>query len=119
MKKLLIIILLAGIGFLAGNAATEKSKTVVIRTTIYCDHCLECNSCGGKLQKDFSFEKGVQLVKLDTKEMTITVKYNPKKTNADEIRKKISLIGYDADDVKADPLAVSKLDECCLKKMQE
>jgi hypothetical protein len=48
--------------------------------------------------------------------MTIKVEYNPKKTNPEEIRKKISMYGYDADDVKADSVAVTKLDGCCLKK---
>jgi hypothetical protein len=48
--------------------------------------------------------------------MTITVTYNPKKTSSEEIRKSISLYGFDADSVKADPVAYNKLDECCKKK---
>ena len=48
--------------------------------------------------------------------MTIKVEYNPKKTNPEEIKKKISSYGYDADDIKADLDAVAKLDGCCLKK---
>ncbi len=114
---LLMIIFFAGI-FTDVNAKAEsgKAETIVIKTTIYCDHCKECGSCGGKIEKDLGFNKGIKLVKLDEKAMTITVTFNPKKTTSDEIRKAISKYGYDADDVKADPDAYSKLDECCLKK---
>jgi hypothetical protein len=98
------------------NAQSKKTETVVIKTTIYCDHCKICESCGGKLQKDLSFDKGIKLVTLDEKAMTVTVKYNPEKTNPENIRKKISMYGFDADDVKADSLAVTQLDECCQKK---
>ena len=93
----------------------SKEKTVIIKTMIYCDHCKECESCGGKIQRDLSFDKGIQEVVLDEKAMTITVRYNSSKTNSEEIRKKIAAYGYDADDVKADPEAVAKLDECCKK----
>jgi mercuric ion binding protein len=97
-------------------SASTKSETIIIKTAIYCDHCKECESCGGKIQRDLSFDKGIQEVVLDEKLMTITVKYNSSKTNPEEIRKKISAYGYDADDIKADLDAVAKLDGCCLKK---
>lgn len=118
MKKQLFIFFLAMgslITFSIG-ALPDKSETVVIKTAIYCSHCKECESCGGKIQRDLSFDKGILQVDLDDKLMTIKVEYNPKKTNPEEIRKKISMYGYDADDVKADSLAVTKLDGCCLKK---
>lgn len=94
----------------------NNSETIVVKTTIYCDHCKECGSCGDKIEKDLGFSKGIKLVKLDEKSMTITVTYNPKKTSPEEIRKTISKYGFDADEVKADPDAYSKLDECCKKK---
>lgn len=56
---------------------------------------------------------GVKMYELDEKAMTFTVYYNPKKTSLDEIRKGISNLGYDADDVKADPVAYENLDGCC------
>ena len=97
------------------SAIAKKSETIIIKTNIYCDHCKECSSCSGKIEHDLSFDKGIEIVKLDEKAMTITVTYNPKKTTPEEIRKLISGYGYDADDVKADPVAVSKLDGCCRK----
>ena len=100
-------------GFCKSPADTKK---LVVKTAIYCDHCMECESCSGKIQRDLSFDKGIEKVVLDEKQMTITVLYNPKKTGPEEIRKIISSYGYDADDLKADSLAITKLDECCLKK---
>jgi len=100
----------------SANPTFAGLETLVIKTTIYCDHCLECETCGGKLEKDMGFEKGIRLVKIDEQAMTITVTYNPKKTSPKKIREKIARYGYDADDVKADPQAYNKLDECCKKK---
>lgn len=38
------------------------------------------------------------------------------KTNPVEIRKAITLTGFDADDLKADPKAYASLDGCCKRK---
>lgn len=100
---------------MSSHGQTKNSEMVVIKTNIHCDHCKECSSCSGKIERDLGFDKGIKLVKLDEKEMTITVTYNPKRTNEDEIRKTISQYGFDADSVKADPVAYGKLDECCKK----
>lgn len=118
IKRLGIYFILAMISMISFGKRVEqgKSETVIIKTNIYCNHCKECESCGGKIQRDLSFDKGILHVDLDEKLMTIKVEYNPKKTSSEEIRKKISMYGYDADDVKADSIAVTKLDECCLKK---
>jgi hypothetical protein len=43
------------------------------------------------------------------------VTYKKSKTSPEKIRKAISKVGYDADDVTADPKAYSKLDACCKK----
>lgn len=90
-------------------------ETVVIKTTIYCSHCKECESCGGLFEEKLKKEKGIKEIALDVKAMTITVTFNPKKTNLEKIRLAISKMGYDADQVKADPVAYSQLDGCCKK----
>ncbi len=47
------------------------------------------------------------------KDTTITVVYNPLKATPEKIETAISKMGYDADEIKADPVAYEKLDECC------
>jgi periplasmic mercuric ion binding protein len=94
---------------------TKAIKTVNIKTTIYCDHCKVCESCGGRILKELYNEKGIKDTKVDPKANIITVIYDSKKITVEQIRTKISKLGFDADEVKADPEAVAKLDDCCKK----
>ncbi len=106
MKKyfLTAVIALFGITLMAQKSKTE---TVVIQTNAVCQKCED------RFKEKIPFLKGVTDYSLDLKTSKVTVTYNPQKTNADEIRKGISNIGYDADLVKADPKAREKLPACC------
>jgi len=115
MKTLLKTLLLF-FGMMAVSNAAFAQKTVqtaVIKTVIHCDHCKACETCGDKFNKTLLREKGVQMVELDEKEMTIKVVFNSKKTNLSNIKKAITKLGYDADDLKADAVAYEDLDNCC------
>ena len=116
MKKMPAICALLFLMWTVSYAQHKNTETVVIKTMIYCDHCKSCSDCGGKLEKDLSFNKGIKMVVLDERAMTVTVTFNPKKTSAQAIRQSITKYGYDADELKADPEAYAKLDACCLKK---
>jgi copper chaperone CopZ len=74
-----------------------------------------CGMCKSKIERDLSYEKGVISSNLEVQTQIVTVKYNPKKTNPEKIRKAISKTGYDADGVPANPKAYEKLDACCKK----
>jgi periplasmic mercuric ion binding protein len=94
---------------------SKKIETVVIKTTIYCDHCEKCESCGGNILKQLYNEKGIKDTEVNSAKNTITVIYDTRKTSIEAIRLKITQLGFDADEVKADPAAVEKLDDCCKK----
>jgi len=114
MKKIFFIVIflaLANISF----AEKAKSDTLIVQTKIYCDHCKECESCQPRIEQQLRFTKGVKFSEVNAVNQTITVIYNPAKTNPDDIRKAIANSGFDADDVKADVTAYSKLDGCCKK----
>jgi periplasmic mercuric ion binding protein len=116
MKTIKITLFLFAFISLPALAQKPKNKqTAVIQTTIYCDHCKACETCGHKFQKDLYYEKGIKGIEVDEKAMTITVVYDTRKIDLDKIKLLISKLGYDADDVKADPAAVAKLDGCCKK----
>jgi periplasmic mercuric ion binding protein len=87
----------------------KKTEEIVIKTSAVCGMCKD------RIEHDLSFEKGVKSVSLDLETKEVTVKYDPNKTDPDKIRKAISKIGYDADDVTADPVAYEKLPKCCKK----
>ncbi|MFP9100199.1 heavy-metal-associated domain-containing protein [Flavobacterium sp. RHBU_24] len=102
----------------AGTAYAQQAKTIqtaTIKTAIYCDHCKACETCGKKFNSTLLREKGIQMVVLDEKAMTIKVTYNSKKTDLAAIKQAISKLGYDADDVKAETVAYNGLDDCCKK----
>ena len=103
------------LSFSAHAQKTKPVKTAVIKTMIYCDHCKSCESCGGRILKELYNESGIKSTSVEPKSNTITVVYDSRKISIEQIRQKISQMGFDADEVKADPTAVSKLDDCCKK----
>lgn len=116
--KTVLVVFAIALSSANANAQDQKQKTTqtaVIKTAIYCDHCKVCESCGDRLEKTLLKEKGVQMITLDDKAMTIKVVYNSKKTDLTKIKTAISKLGYDADDIKADAVAYEGLDGCCKK----
>ncbi len=93
-------------------AQESKFAEVKIKTSSVCNMCKET------IEKALAFEKGVKKSDLEVKTAIVTVTYNPLKTSPEKIRIAISNAGYDADDVKANPKAYKKLDECCKKENQ-
>src|SRR5687768_18296485 len=43
---------------LVQTSKASKTDTVKIQTQTYCDHCKECESCWGKMEKELMFTKG-------------------------------------------------------------
>lgn len=115
MKKLIVIIILA-VAANASFAQTANKQTIIIKTKIYCDHCKQCESCGGRIDKELPFIKGITDYTFDEKAMTLTITYNAKKTTPEKIKQAVAKCGFDADEVKADPKAVAKFDDCCKKQ---
>jgi len=112
--KILLKTFLFSLFFISITASAQKSvQKAVIKTAISCDHCKMCESCGGLLEQKLLHHKGIQMITLDVKAMTITVVYNSKKTNLAAIKTAISKLGYDADEIKADAEGYQKLDSCC------
>lgn len=107
----LIALMIASVSF-----TQNKTETITIKTQTFCDHCKICESCGGKMETDLYYVKGIKLVEYNEKEMSITIKYKTAKTSPDKIRLAISKLGFSADEIPADPIAYEKLDTCCKRK---
>ena len=100
------------LGLSAGVQAQDvepKEKEIKIQTSAICDMCEE------RLETNMAFEKGVKSVVLDDKTKVLTIVYKTSKTDPKKLREAISKLGYDADDVEADPKAYAKLPACCKK----
>ncbi len=96
-------------GVVAAQDAEPKEKKIEIQTSAICGMCEE------RIETNMAFEKGVKSVELDDETKIVTIVYKTAKTDPDKLRKAISKLGYDADDVAADPDAYEKLPACCKK----
>ena len=112
MKKLILLLVIL-FSFSNTTFAQKSNEKAVIKTVLNCDHCKECETCGLKFKTEMLKIKGVKMYELDDQAMIFTVYYNGKKTDLQTIKIAISKLGYDADDVKADPEAYENLDGCC------
>lgn len=116
MKKFSYLILMLSFLFCAGMAqaqSEEMSKKSSKLQTVKIQTSAQCEMCKTRIEETLAFEKGVKLSNLNLEDMIVTVSYNAKKTNVDKIRKAISNVGYQADEVLADPKAYEKLPACC------
>lgn len=87
----------------------KKNAEIKIKTSAV------CGMCKGRIEKGLAFEKGVKDVTLDLETKVATIQYNSKATTPEELRLKISKLGYDADSLMADKKAYDKLPVCCKK----
>ena len=84
-------------------------KEVTFKSSINCDMCKE------KIEKDLVLTKGVKKVNVDVEKKEIKVTYSSEKTTEAKLKKAISKIGYDADEVVANKKAHDHLAKCCQK----
>jgi copper chaperone CopZ len=91
------------------NAQEKKAKyeTVVIQTSA------ECGDCEERIANMLNYTKGVKFSELDIESKKLTVKFQPAKISLETIKQKLVELGYDADEMKANPEAQQKLPSCC------
>jgi periplasmic mercuric ion binding protein len=105
MKRLILALLTLSLAFTVN--AQSNVKTVGIKTSAICE------MCKNRLEKDLTFEKGVKSVNLDLETKVLNIAYIDGKTNPELLKKRVTLVGYHADNLKRDPKAYEKLDPCC------
>jgi mercuric ion binding protein len=107
MKQILILI--AGIFFIGTGISAQKSSIseVSIVTSAQCDMCKK------RIEEGLYTQKGVIEANLNVETKVIRIKFRNNKTTEADLRKYISSIGYNADDVVADKTAYDQLPGCC------
>ena len=106
-----LLFLLSAIAFVRPAAAqASKTETLVIKTSAVCE------TCKASIERAVAFEKGVKAVNLNVETRELTVTYRGDKVTPLQLRTAVSKVGYDADEVPADPKAYQKIDECCKKE---
>lgn len=114
-NALFILLILAGASHYTFAQKKQRTEKAIIKTHFYCDHCKKCETCGLKFEAELYNTKGIRAFEINGKKQTITVIYNPLKVDLQTIKIAISKLGFDADEIKADPVAYNKLDDCCKK----
>jgi copper chaperone CopZ len=109
LKAITSSLIIAIVMMVSAEKAAAQVAEIKIKTSATCDMCKET------IEKNLAFEKGIKKSVLDVDTKIVTVTYNAEKTSPEKIRQAISKIGYDADEVPADPKAYKKLDDCCKK----
>lgn len=106
-SSLLFLLLVFASSFGFSQKPTGKTETVVIQTSA------ECGECKERIEGALNYTKGVKFAELDLDSRKLTVKFKNDVISLEEIKKQISALGYNADEVVADPVAYEKLPACC------
>lgn len=110
MKQLLPLLMLL---LSAGSLRAQDPDGLValnIRTNAVCDMCVNT------IQSELIYEKGVKAVVMDLDSNIVRVRIDPKRTDADKVRKALAGLGYAADDLLPDAKARAALPACCQKE---
>ena len=95
--------------FLTSNTVFAQKSKVEIQTSA------QCEMCKGKIEKELVLTAGIKSADLDLETKIVTIEFKEKKINVDEIKYMISNLGYDADEVEANPEKYEQLPNCCKK----
>jgi mercuric ion binding protein len=74
---------------------------------------VQCEACKTRIENRLVHEDGVSSVKADYRKHTVTVVWYTDRTNIENIKTALANMGYDADDVTADPDAYKRLPITC------
>ena len=72
----------------------KKTETVTFKVSMH------CKNCANKITENISFDKGVEDLKVSLDEKTVTITYNPAKTDEDTLQKAIEKLGYSVEKVQ-------------------
>ena len=72
----------------------KKTETVTFKVNMHCKKCV------AKITDNISFVKGVEDLKVSLDQKTVTITYNPAKTDEATLQKAIEKLGYSAEKVQ-------------------
>ena len=111
MKHLQLSLLMI-LGFLSFSLA--QPKKAVLSATIKTPNA-QCEECKQRIEAFMAREEGLVKTVVDFKRKTTKVTYFSDRTNIENIKTAIANLGFDADDVTANPEFYNKLPPCCKK----
>lgn len=70
------------------NAKKAATKTVTFNVSMHCKNCVK------KINENISFEKGVKNLEVSLDQKTVTVTYDPAKTDVTKLKAALEKLGY-------------------------
>lgn len=96
-------------GFTVSSYAQQKAiQKAIIKTPN-----LQCEACKTRIENHLAHEDGISSVKADYRKHTVTVTWYSDRTNIENIKTELANLGYEADDVTADPDGYKRLPITC------
>lgn len=92
MKKIMLVI--AAVAAISGAAAAKSSADSTAVFTV--QPKMSCANCEKKIKSNLRFEKGIKSIATSVSEQTVTIVFDPSKTNTEAIAKGFAKIGYKA-----------------------
>lgn len=113
--KTLILGIIVLTAFSTSSFAQQKAVLkAVIKTP-----GVQCEACKTRIENHLIHEDGISSVKADYRKHTVTVVWYTDRTNIENIKTALANMGYDADNVTADPDAYKRLPVTCRHIAQE
>lgn len=103
MKNLILFLFLA----LSTSIFAQKPIVITIQTSA------QCGDCKQRIETALNQTKGVVYAELNLETKAVEVKFKPTKTTPEALKTTLTKIGYDADEMKANPVAQKALPLCC------
>ncbi len=109
------VFIITSLIFFSFSAIGQKStQKAVINTP-----GVQCEACKIRIENRLVHEDGISSVKADYRKHTVTVVWYKDRTNIENIKTALANMGYDADDVTAEPDAYKRLPKTCQHIIQE
>lgn len=89
------------------------SQQKAVQKAIIATPGVQCEACKTRIENRLVHEYGVSSVKADFKRHTVTVVWYTDRTNIENIKTALANMGYDADDITAEPEAYKRLPKTC------
>ena len=100
--------------FLAiASSVSVFSQQKAIQKAVIQTPNLQCEACKTRIENRLAHEDGISSVRADYRHHTVSVTWYADRTNLENIKTELANLGYDADDVTADPDAYKRLPVTC------
>ena len=96
MKKIIMLCLLAVMGFGVAAAVAQKKGDAALKTTVFLTD-VDCETCAKKIDNSLPFLKGVKEVKVDVPTRKVKVTFDTTKTNEEALIKAFKKIKINAE----------------------